>query len=97
MRAVELKECLTRLQEINVALSELYNERGRIQAMLFTDPQVGPVLVAGGEVESLDGYKVKGEKKDAASCSEWERKNAMKSPAGDIIKLKLTLPKGEKS
>lgn len=93
MNGAELKDTVIRLQEINITLSTLYAERGALQARLFTDPQVGPTLSEGGEVESPDGYGAKGEKIAPEKCSPWEQKNLMKSATGHLIKLKLTLPK----
>lgn len=96
MTGSELKENVIRLQEINITLSSLYAERAAIQAKLFTDPSTGPALVQGGEVNTPEGFAVKAERKDPESCSDWERKNGMKSPTGHILKLKLVLPKGYK-
>lgn len=96
MTADELREKVMRLQEINVALATLYAERGGIQSTLFKDPQVGPMLTQGGEVSTPDGYTVKGDLKDPDDCSEYERKNNMKAPDGRIVKLKLSIPKGQK-
>ncbi len=45
-------------------------------------------------METPEGFKVAAERKDPDKCSDWERKNAMKSPTGHVLKLKLTLPKG---
>jgi hypothetical protein len=96
MKAAELKELVVRLQEVNILLSDLYKERGALQAKLFADPDTGPALTSGGEVETPEGYGIKAERKDPETCSEWERKNGMKSPSGHILKLKLTIPKGPK-
>lgn len=95
INAGELKEIITRLQEINITLSTLYAERGAIQGKLFTDPATGPALSQGGEVETPEGWKVIAERKDPASVSDWERKNSMKSSTGHVLKIRLVIPKGE--
>jgi hypothetical protein len=94
--AAELKEIITRLQEINILLSQLYAERGAIHGKLFTDPATGPALSQGGEVETPEGWKVLAEKKDPGTVSEYERKNSMKSSTGHVLKIKLVIPKGVK-
>jgi len=94
MTKVELIEHITRLQEINILLSQLYAERKGLSSRLYTDEIVGPALSKGGSVE-VDGYGVKAVKHDPAKVSDWERKNGMVAPTGHILKLKLTLPKKE--
>lgn len=92
MNKPELIEHVTRLQEINILLSQLYAERKGLQSKLFTDPVVGPALIAGGSVEA-EGYGVEGIKHDPDTVSAWERKNGMIAESGHVIKLKLTVPK----
>ena len=94
INAGELKEMAIRLQEINITLATLYQERGGIHAKLFTDPATGPTLSQGGEVETPEGYKVISIRVDPEKCSEYERKNNMKSSTGHVLKIKLVLPKG---
>lgn len=96
INAGELKEIITRLQEINMTLSVLYVERGSLQGKLFTDPATSGALKDGGEVETPDGWKVIAERKDPSSVSDWERKNSMKSSTGHVLKIRLVVPKGEK-
>jgi hypothetical protein len=51
-------------------------------------------LSQGGEVETPEGYKVISIRVDPEKCSEYERKNNMKSSTGHVLKIKLVLPKG---